>query len=191
VTIGALTGAVVRNADACAQAWPGYWSAEKPFGFTRQADSSIYVYLPAAQAPPRPYATMSGTHVPPEVRGRLFVRRGYPDGFSGIDIHFRVGESPMLPVVHAFTAAPEPVIETLYHEGFRAHQQEHFTPIPDARPTMGPVLNAVRLEGGTPAEYEALAEAERKALSAALAAPGEDSLRAVLRTEATVKDQNR
>jgi hypothetical protein len=87
----------------------------------------------------------------------------------------------MLPVVHAYTAAPEPVIETLYHEGFHAHQMEHFSPIPDARPAMGPRLDAVRLQGATPAEYEALAEAERKALSAALAAPGEDSLRAVLR----------
>jgi hypothetical protein len=62
------------------------------------------------------------------------VSRGYPEGFSGIDIHFRVGESPMLPVVHAYKAAPEPVIETLYLEGFHAHQMEHFSPIPDARP---------------------------------------------------------
>jgi hypothetical protein len=177
--IAAVVGMVARSADACAGVWPGYWHPGKTFGFTRHADSTIFIYLPA-EAPPAPYRAVQGRWLPTEVRGALYARRGYPDGFSGVDVWFRVGGAT-LAVTPAYHPSAEIVLEMLYHEGFHAYQWEHFANVPGARPAFGSSLAPVRLEGSA-ADFEAMAEAERQALSAALVAPSPDSLRALLRT---------
>lgn len=168
----------VRSADACAAVWPGYWYAGKPFGLSRHSDSTVFVYLAAEAAPP-PYDVVRARWLPAELRGALHARRGYPDGFGGVDVWFRVGGST-LAVTPAYHPSAEIVLEMLYHEGFHAHQWEHFTNVPGARPGFGSNLAPVRLEGSAEA-YEALAEAERQVLSAALVTPSRDSVRAVLR----------
>ena len=176
----------VRSADACAGVWPGYWHAGKPFGFTRQADSTIFVHAPAGPPPP-PYDAVRGRWLAPELRGALHARRGYPDGFGGVDVWFRVGGAT-LAVTPAYHPSAEIVLEMLYHEGFHAHQWAHFTNVPDARPGFGSNLAPVRLEG-TPEAYEALAEAERQALAAALVAPSRDSVRSVLRAYLDLRER--
>lgn len=176
--IAAAAGMAVRSADACAAVWPGYWQAGKPFGFSRHADSTIFVYAPAG-APPPPYDAVRGRWLGPELRGALHARRGYPEGFGGVDVWFRVGGAT-LAVTPAYHPSAEIVLEMLYHEGFHAHQWEHFTNVPGARPGFGSNLAPVRLAGSAEA-YETLAEAERQALAAALVAPSRDSVRVVLR----------
>jgi hypothetical protein len=184
--IAAAAGMAVRSADACAAVWPGYWHAGKPFGFTRRADSTIFVYVPA-ESPSAPYGAVQGRWLPPELRGALHARRGYPDGFGGIDVWFRVGGTTMA-VTPAYHPSAEIVLEMLYHEGFHAHQWVHFTNVPGARPGFGGNLAPVRLEG-SPEAYEALAEAERQALAAALVAPSRDSARSVLRSYLDLRER--
>lgn len=177
-SVAAVAGLVAQNAGACAAVWPGYWHPGKPFGFSRRADSTIYVYLPG-EAPPAPYAAVRGAAIPRQITGLLYARRGYPDGFGGVDIVFRAGAAT-LPVVPAYAPHEWAVLDLLYHEGFHAYQWETFTAVPGARAAFGSTLAPVSLDG-TPEEFEALAEAERQALAAALVAPSLDSVRVVLR----------
>jgi hypothetical protein len=167
-----------RSAEACAAVWPGYWHPGKPFGFARHADSTVFVYHPA-EAPPAPYEPVRGRWVPADLWGALYARRGYPDGFGGVDIWFRV-RGATLAVTPAYHPSAEIVLEMLYHEGFHAYQLERFKDIPGARPGFGGSLAPVRL-AGSPEAYEALAEAERQALAAALVAPSRDSVWSELR----------
>jgi hypothetical protein len=171
VIIGAAA-AIIRSAEACAAVWPGYWYAGKPFGFSREADSAIFVYVP--EPPPRPYNLVRARNTP----AGLYSRHGYPEGFGGIALDFRVSDQT-LPVVHAYTPVQHDVIELLFHEAFHANQWEHFTAVPGGRPAFGSPAARVELAGTTEA-FEALATAERQALKAALSARG-DALRAWVR----------
>lgn len=169
--ITAAAAAIVRSADACAAVWPGYWHPGKAFGFSRQADSSIFVHV--SETPPAPYELVR------DAPARLYRRRGYPQGFGGIDLQFRMG-AVALPIVHAYTAARGPIIQLLYHEAFHGHQWQHFADVAGGRPAFSSTLAPVALSGSVE-DFERLASAERAALDTALAAPA-DSVRSRART---------
>jgi hypothetical protein len=160
-------GAVVRTAPACAASWPGYWSPAKPFMLTREAKQAMLLVLPAGRGAEPGWTPVPPARAPRELHGRAYFRTGFPAGFGGFHIMHRVGglTLPAVPVENRPLAGN---VYLLVHEGFHAFQLERFTVAP-AR--TAPDAPRVRLPGSAAAEFEALAEVERVALTRALRAP--------------------
>jgi hypothetical protein len=126
--IANAAAAIVRGAGSCAAVWPGFWYPGKPFGLSRQADRTLFVYLPDVR-PPEEYERVAGG---PD---SFFRRRGYPEGFRGLSLNLRLAGRAM-PVMHAYTPDPQAILALLYHESFHGYQWERFTLIP-ASPAFG------------------------------------------------------
>jgi hypothetical protein len=173
--IAAAAAAIVRNAEGCAAEWPGFWHAGKPFGLTRREDGSVFVYLPV---PPAGFQPVRGGGVPQALRGSWYVRRLPAAEFRATDIHFRVGETPV-PLVGPYSHILWYNVDALYYRAFHQYQDERFAPLPVGiaafTAATAPVTLSVPVD-----EFESLANAERQTLSAALAAPSPDSLRALV-----------
>ena len=175
--IAAVAAAVVQNAERCAAVWPGYWHAGKPFGLTRQDDRSVFVHLPA---PPAGFQPVREGGVPQALRGSWHVRRPPAAEFRAFDIYFRIGEASV-PLVRPYSPTLWHNVEMLYHEAFHQHQDERFAPLPGGIAAFGAAAAPVTLSVPVD-EFESLANVERQTLSAALAAPSPDSLRALLQS---------
>lgn len=173
--IAVVAAAVVQNAEGCAAEWPGYWRPGKPFGLTRTDDRSVFVHLPAA---PAGFQPVRSDGIPQALRGSWHVRRPPAAEFRAVDIYFRIGEASV-PLVRPYSPTLWHNVELLYHEAFHQHQDERFARLPGGIAAFGaaaaPITLAVPVD-----EFESLANAERQTLSAALAAPSPDSLRALL-----------
>lgn len=175
--IAAAAAAIVQNAEGCAAVWPGYWRAGKPFGLMRRDDGSVFVYFPA---PPAGFQPVRGGGVPPALRGSWYVRRlpaaEFPD--SRARARFRIGEAAV-PLALPYSLILWYNVDALYHHAFHQYQGERFAPLPGGiaafTAAQAPVTLSVPVD-----EFESLANAERQTLSAALAAPSPDSLRALV-----------
>lgn len=171
--IAAAAAAVVQNAERCAAEWPGFWRPGKPFGFTRREDSRVFVYFPA---PPAGFQPVREGGVPQALRGSWYVRRVPAAEFRATDVHFRIGEAAV-PLVSPYSHILWYNVDALYYRAFRQYQDERFAPLPGGiaafTAAAAPVTLSVPVD-----EFESLANAERQTLSAALAAPSPDSLRA-------------
>ncbi|HEV3050707.1 MAG TPA: hypothetical protein VGX50_10375, partial [Longimicrobium sp.] len=179
--IAAAAAAIVQNAERCAAEWPGFWHAGKPFGFTRREDGSVFVYLPARPAWSVWFAGFRPVReggVPQALRGSWYVRRVPAAGFPATNIPFRIGEAAV-PLVGPYSHILWYNVDALYYRAFRQYQDERFAPLPGGLAAFtaaaAPVTLSVPVD-----EFESLANAERQTLSAALAAPSPDSLRALL-----------
>ncbi|MBW3571633.1 MAG: hypothetical protein KY467_11045 [Gemmatimonadetes bacterium] len=175
--IAAAAAAVVQNADRCVAVWPGYWHAGKPFGLTRREDRSVFVHL---AAPHPDFTPVPQSQLPDVLRGAFYVRRAPAGEFRPTDIFYRIGEV-RVPVLRPYSPTLRHNVELVYHEAFHAHQDERFAPLPGGRAAFGSASAAVAL-AVPPAEFEALARAERQVLAAALSASSPDSLRSLLRS---------
>lgn len=171
--IAAAAAAIVQNAEGCAAEWPGFWHAGRPFGFTRREDGSVFVYFPAA---PAGFQPVRGSGVPQALHGSWYVRRVPAAGFPATNIPFRIGEAAV-PLVAPYSHILWYNVDALYNRAFRQYQDERFAPLPGGiaafTAAAAPVTLSVSVD-----EFEALANAERQTLSAALAASSPDSLRA-------------
>jgi hypothetical protein len=173
--IAAAAAAIVQNAEGCAAVWPGYWHAGKPFGLTRREDGSVFVYFPA---PPAGFQPVRVGGVPQALRGSWYVRRLPAAEFRATDPHFRIGETPV-PLVMPFSLILWHNVDALYHYAFHQYQDERFAPLPGGIAVFAEAAAPVTLSVPVD-EFESLANAEQQTLSAALAAPSPDSLRALL-----------
>jgi hypothetical protein len=172
--IAAAAAAIVQNAEGCAAQWPGFWHAGKPFGLTRGEDSRVFVYL---SAPPAGFQPVR-EGVPQALRGSWYVRRVPAAQFRATDIHFRVGETPV-PLTMPYSLILWHNVDALYHYAFHQYQEERFAPLPGGITVFSTAAAPVTLSVPVD-EFEALANAEEQTLSAALAAPSPDSLRALV-----------
>jgi hypothetical protein len=173
--IAAAAEAIVQNVEGCAAQWPGFWHAGKPFGLTRREDSSVFVYFPA---PPAGFQPVRGEGVPQALRGSWYVRRVPAAEFRATNFHFRIGETPV-PLVGPFSLILWHNVDALHYYAFRQYQEEKFAPLPGGIAVFAAAAAPVTLSVPVD-EFESLANAERQTLSAALAAPSPDSLRALL-----------
>lgn len=175
--IAAAAAAIVQNAEGCAAEWPGYWHAGKPLGLTRWEDGSVFVYHPA---PPAGFQPVRGGGVPQALRGSWYVRRVPAAEFRAMRKWISVGEAAV-PLVAPYSHILWYNVDALYNRAFHQYQDERFAPLPGGiaafTAAAAPVTLSVPVD-----EFESLANAERQTLSAALAAPSPDSLRALLQS---------
>jgi hypothetical protein len=169
---------IVRAAPKIEAVWPGYWPADQAFFLTRQDEA---VLLVSRIAPPLDFELLVGPEVPPELRGIAYLRRGLPADLAqrgGFHLAYSVGDvtAPAVPLRDSIF----PTLSLFYHEAFHPYQFRKFTDI-FARV---PPADSARVSA---AEFVAMAEVERRILSAALDASSPDSLHVLLRQYLAVR----
>ncbi|HEV2122273.1 MAG TPA: hypothetical protein VGW38_05820 [Chloroflexota bacterium] len=169
---------IVRAAPKIKAVWPGYWPADQAFFLTRPDEA---VLLVSSIAPPPEFEPLVGPGVPRELRGITYLRRSLPADLAqsgGFHLAYKAGDvtAPAVPLQDSIF----PTLSFLYHEVFHPYQFRKFKDI-FARV---PPADSARVS--TP-KFIAMAEVERRILSAALDAPSPDSLRLLLRQYLAVR----
>ncbi len=169
---------IVRAAPKIEAVWPGYWPADQAFFLTRPDEA---VLLVSSIAPPPEFEPLVGPGVPRELRGIAYLRRGLPADLAqsgGFHLAYQAGDvaAPAVPLQDSIF----PTLSFLYHEVFHPYQFRKFK---DIFARVAPADSA-RVSA---AKFVAMAEVERRILSAAPDAPSPDSLRLLLRQYLAVR----
>ncbi|HEV2735780.1 MAG TPA: hypothetical protein VGV85_13120, partial [Longimicrobiaceae bacterium] len=178
-TLFARAAAIVRAGPRVAELWPPYWAADRAFMLTRKADQAMLLVSPTP--PGDGFAPLAGGDVPRVLRGRAYIRYGFPEELAmsgGFTTAFPVAGTtvPSLPL--DFSRDHFYFLAGHFHEAFHAYQGRRFNEAAGVKSGFGrPVATSPRT--GT-AEFEARAEIERRILAAALRTTSADSLRPLL-----------
>lgn len=180
-----LAARMVRAGPAVGAVWPGFWGAEQGFMLLHPRETALLV-LP--RNPPEDYAPLAGGAVPPELRGRAYLRQAYPPelGPNSFSIGYVVG-TDTVPALQPRGNSLFSRLDFYYHESFHGYQHRRFAPSPlgDRRVRMGERLvdSAVTATPG----FTTLGELERRLLAQALRTGQRDSVQAVVRAYLAVR----
>jgi hypothetical protein len=157
------------------QVWPGYWPAGQAFMIYQQGEA---VLLVSSSTPPSGFVPLRRASLPAELRSYLY--RGALPGLEGaFRIDYPAGAEKATAV--ALNAGGlRATLTTLFHEAFHSYQDHRFAPLPSPA---GEFVDASQIAAP---EFRAMAEVERRMLTAALDLPA-DSLAEHLRRYLAVR----
>jgi hypothetical protein len=155
---------VVRAAPDVGRVWPGFWTSAKPFVFTRKDPSTML--LVSAVPPPPEYLAISPTLLSDVLRGHTYLRRGFPVGFGGFHVLYRIGDITV-PATGLYSGEMRHDLRLFYHEAFHGFQLQKFIGNPAQRAVFGGG-SALGLDPRYVPEFEEAAAVERRILSCIL-----------------------
>lgn len=157
---------MARAAPNVSRIWLGFWPEDQGFLLLSPMDTALLV---STRRPPETYVPLFEEGLPPELKGRAYLRQEYPPELDENAFRTRYG------IGHDTVPALQPKGSTLferldfyYHESFHGFQQSNFaeSPAGDRRVRFREHLvdpDAI----GSP-EFGAMGEVERRVLAAAL-----------------------
>ncbi|HEX2079946.1 MAG TPA: hypothetical protein VHG08_19670, partial [Longimicrobium sp.] len=167
-----LAARMMRAGPAVDAVWPGFWGADQGFMLLHPRDTALLV-LPGT--PPAEYEPLTGPVVPPELRGRAYLRRAYPPelGPNAFSIAYAVG-ADTVPALEPKGRSSFSRLEFYYHESFHGYQHRRFAESRDGDRRVGMRERLVDSAVTASPEFAALAEVERRLLAQAVEAERED-----------------
>jgi hypothetical protein len=154
-----LAGRIVGQSKALARVWPGYWPETQPFIINFPGSGALLVMH---GNPPEGWEPMRARDVPPQLRGRVFFRRGDIEGATRpFIIDFPVGGGQTAILVNPGRGVAD-TAGLLFHERFHFYQMSRFRSLVSVGEFLAPSAVADRVA------FAASAELERRILAAAV-----------------------
>ena len=176
-----------RSAAGVGRVWPGFWGADQAFLLLSPAGRALLV---TPRTPPPEYVRAAGAGLPSGLAGRPFRHAGYPAGLgpNRFSTAYALG-GDTIPALEPKGASDFERLDFYFHEAFHGYQGRRFAPSRDGDRRVRFRERLVDSAVSTAPEFTAAAEAERRALVAALDATSPDSVRALARAYLALRER--